>query len=71
MMIVHVQRKSIRTDPCTLLLQIPYIANCLRWKSFAVYADRSVLRNFTSEIACAVDLGHARLLSNRESFPAN
>ena len=54
-----------------LLLVLPYIANCSRWKSFAVFADRSVLQNFSSEIACAVGLGDARLLSNHESFPAN
>ena len=36
-----------------------------------VFADRSVLQNFSSEIACAVGLGHAILLSNLKSFPAN
>ena len=49
---------------------IPYIANRSRWKSFVVFVDRLVPQNFPSEIACAVGLGHARLPSNCESFPA-
>ena len=40
-----------------------------RWKSFTVFVDRLVLWKFSSEIACAIGLGHARLLFNYESFP--
>ena len=38
------------------LLLIPYIANHWRWRSFVVFADRSVPRNFSSEIVCSVGL---------------
>ena len=47
------------------------IANHSRWKSFAVFVDRSVPRNFSNEIAFAVGLSHARPPSNHESFPVN
>ena len=50
---------------------ILYIANCSRWKSFVVFTDRSVPQNFSSEIACALGLGHERPPSNCKSFPAN
>ena len=53
------------------LCNIPYIANHARWKSFTVFTDRSVPWNFSSNIGCAIGFGHARLLCNRESFPAN
>ena len=60
---------------CSIILAtlwpIMYIANCSRWKSFAVSTDRLVLQNFSSEIACAIGLGHARLPSNHECFPVD
>ena len=34
----------------------PYIANHSRWKSFAIFVDRLVPQNFSSEIACAIAL---------------
>ena len=30
----------------------------LRWKSFAVFADRLITAKFSSEIACAIGFGH-------------
>ena len=39
--------------------EVPYIANRLRWKSFAVFMDRLVLQNFSSEIACTCAIGLA------------
>ena len=50
---------------------IPYIANRSRWKSFVVFMDGSVLQNFSSETACTIGFGHARLPSNCESVPVN
>ena len=53
---------------------IPYIANrsTPRWKSFEVFADRSVPRNFYSEISCAIGLAMQDSVSfNRECFSAN
>ena len=41
------------------------------WKSFVVFVDQLVPQNFSSEIACAVALGHERLLSNRKNFLMN
>ena len=40
----------------TYISFILYIANYPRWKSFVVFADRSVPQNFSSEIACAIGL---------------
>ena len=45
---------------------LAYIENHLQWKGFAVFADRSVTVNFSSEIACAIGFGHTRLPSNHE-----
>ena len=50
---------------------ILHIAICLRWKSFAVFVNRSVPRNFSSEIVCAIGFGHVRLPSNCKSFSVN
>ena len=44
---------------------IPYIANRLRWKSFA---DRSVPQNFSSEIACAVGLAKCKITVQPQKF---
>ena len=43
---------------CAVILsnKLPYIANHSRWKSFTVFADLSVLQNFSSEIASATGL---------------
>ena len=51
--------------------RILYTANPLRWKSFMVFVDRLVTMKLSSEIACAVGFGHARLPSNHKCFPAN
>ena len=49
---------SLLLNSCfVILLKLPYIANHLRCKSFAVFADQSVPRNFSSKIlACAIGL---------------
>ena len=51
--------------PCTS------IANGSQWTSFAVFVHRSVVANFSSENACAICFGYARLTSSRESFLEN
>ena len=47
---------------------IPYIANRLRWKSFVGFTDQLITTKL--KIACAIDFGYTRLLSNSECFPA-
>ena len=52
------------------LLQLPYIVNHSRWKSFSFNRLIGNCKTF-SKIACAIGFGHTRLPSNLKCFPAN
>ena len=43
----------------------------VRQKSYAVFADRSIIVELSSEIASAIGFGYTRLMFNHKSTPAN
>ena len=50
---ITISHKYFELGKLSLIL---YIANRSRWKTFAVFADRLVLQNFSSETACGIGL---------------